>query len=208
MTTSRRHATVIGIAALALGASLWWTASGRAPAPLDSTRDTVVFLGDSITSGHGLPLEVTFPHRLGTALGVQVRNAGISGDVTAGGLRRLDADVLAHRPKLVVVELGVNDAFGRLPPEQTLSNLRAIVRRVRENGAGVVLVHISLPALGADAYRDGFRRIAEEEGAWLVEDFLDGVVPDFTTDGLHPNAEGHARLTARLLPTLREILGR
>ncbi|MGH7268587.1 MAG: GDSL-type esterase/lipase family protein [Candidatus Rokuibacteriota bacterium] len=208
MREGRRLIGLLVLVAAAAGVYLWWPAGPRAPEPLEATREVVVFLGDSITSGHGLPLGVTFPHRLGAALGVPVRNAGISGDVTGGGLRRLDTDVLAHRPRLVVVELGVNDAFRRLPREETLGNLRAIVRRLREDGAGVLLLHIGLAALGSDAYRDGFREIATTEGAWLVEDFLDGVVPGFTTDGLHPSEEGHARLAARLEPTLREILGR
>jgi acyl-CoA thioesterase-1 len=195
------------LAIVGLGAAYWW--SGRAPTPpsLDPTRETIVFLGDSITSGHGLPLDAVFPHRVGAALGLRVRNAGISGDVTADGLRRLESDVLAHRPKLVVVELGANDVFQRLPRGQTLENVRAIVRRVREDGAGVLLVHIQMDAFGGDAL-DGYRAVAREEGAWLVEDFLRGVVPDLTTDGLHPTAEGHARLAARLEPILREILAR
>ncbi len=198
---------VVGLAALGLA---YWAAGGKTspPPPLDSTRETIVFLGDSITSGHGLPLEVTFPHRLGAALGVAVRNAGVSGDQTAGGLARLQQDVLAYQPKLVVVELGPNDAFRRVPKAQTLGNLRTIVRRAREDGAGVVLVHVGLSGLAREDYLDGFRAIAREEGAWLVEDFLSGVVPGYSTDGLHPNEEGHARLAARLEPVLREILAR
>jgi len=206
----RRPAILLGLVALAaLGVAYWAARGGKTTLPpLDPGRETIVFLGDSITSGHGLPLPLTFPHRLGEALGVSVRNAGISGDVTAGGLARLESDVLVHRPKLVVVELGVNDVFRRVPREETLGNLRAIVRRVREDGAGVVLVHIGVSLLGRGDYRDGFRALAREEGAWLVENFLDGVVPTYSTDGLHPNEEGHARLAAKLEPVLREILGR
>jgi lysophospholipase L1-like esterase len=197
----------VGLTAVALA---YWALGGTTsrPPPLDPTRDTIVFLGDSITSGHGLPLEVTFPHRLGAALGVAVKNAGISGDQTAGGLARLQQDVLDHRPKLVVVQLGSNDAFRRVPKDRTLGNLRAIVRRAREDGAGVVLVHVGLGALAREDYLDGLRAIAREEGTWLVEDFLAGVVPGYSTDGVHPNEEGHARLAARLEPLLREILAR
>lgn len=205
----RRPAILLGLVALAGLGVAYWAARGTAtPPPLDPGRETIVFLGDSITSGHGLPLPLTFPHRLGESLGVSVLNAGISGDLTAGGLARLERDVLAHRPKLVVVELGANDVFRRLPREETLGNLRAIVRRAREDGAGVVLVHVGLSLLGRGDYRDGFRAIAREEGAWLVEDFLSGVVPAYSTDGLHPSEEGHARLAAKLEPVLREILAR
>jgi lysophospholipase L1-like esterase len=186
----------------------WWAAAPPGPPPLDPGRNVIVFFGDSITSGHGLPLPLTFPHRLGETLGVSVRNAGISGDLTAGGLARLDRDVLAHRPKLVVVELGVNDAFRRLPSAQAVGNLRAIVRRIRQDGAGVLLVHIDPRPLGPDDYRQGYQDLARTEGTWLVEDFLAGVAPGLTTDGLHPNEEGHGRLAARLEPLLREILAR
>jgi lysophospholipase L1-like esterase len=86
-------------------------------------------------------------------------------------------------------------------------NVRAIVRRLREDGAGVLLVHFRMGTFGGDALA-GYRDIARDERVWLVEDFLEGVVPDLTTDGLHPNGEGHARLAARLEPILREILAR
>jgi acyl-CoA thioesterase-1 len=188
-------------------AYVWWPASEPPLPPLDPTRHTVIFFGDSITGGHGLPLEVAFPHRVGAALGLPVRNAGVSGDTTASALERLEADVLSHRPKLVVVELGGNDALRRVAKTDTLRNLRSIVRRIRETGSGVVLVHVRVPTITGD-YRDGFRAIAREEGARLVEDFLDGVVPGLTTDGLHPTAEGHARLAARLEPVLRDLLAR
>lgn len=174
----------------------------------DPTGTAVVFLGDSITSGHGLPPEVAFPHRLGVALGIPVHNAGRSGDTTAGGLARLHADVLVHRPRLVVVELGANDAFRRVPVRETLANLRAIVRQARAAGAGVLLLHVGIPLPGAAAYREGLRAIAREEGAALQEDVLEGIVPALTSDGLHPTAAGHARLAARLGPVLRELLGR
>jgi acyl-CoA thioesterase-1 len=196
---------------LAAAAVVWWPRGRPAPPPLDPGRDLVVFLGDSITGGHGLPLESTFPHRLGVALGIPARNAGISGDTTAGALRRLERDVLAHQPKLTLVELGANDAFRRVPAAETLANLRAIVRRLREGRSGVILVHVRLTALAglsADPLLDGLREIARDESAELVEDFLDGVVPGLTTDGLHPTAEGHARLATRLEPILRKTLNR
>jgi len=173
-----------------------------------SVGPTVVFLGNSITSGHRLSVDAAFPHRLGQALGVPVVNAGISGDTTEGGLSRLERDVLAHRPRLVVVELGVNDMFGRWPRERTVANLQTITQRIRTQGAGVILVHIALPGVAGDGHRRHLREIARAEGAILVEDFLAGVVPGRTYDGLHPDERGHALLAERLLPVLREALGR
>jgi acyl-CoA thioesterase-1 len=167
----------------------------------------VVFLGDSITHGHRLAAEVAFPHRIGRALGIPVVNAGISGDTTEGGLARLDRDVLDRRPRLVVVELGVNDVLGRWPRERTVQNLRTITQRIRAQGASVILLHISLPGVPGDGHRKDFQEIARAENALLVEDFLRGVIPGHTYDGLHPDEDGQAMLAERLTPVLRQALG-
>ena len=195
---------------LAIGAgwALWPATAPRSSSTSAARSDgPVVFLGDSITSGHRLSADVAFPHRLGEALGVAVVNAGISGDTTEGGLSRLDRDVLAHHPRVVVVELGVNDAFGRWPRERSVANLRTITQRIRATGARVILVHITVPTIPGDGHRRRLREIAQEEGATLVEDFLDGVVPEHSYDGLHPDEKGQAMLAERLLPVLRQALG-
>jgi acyl-CoA thioesterase-1 len=193
---------------IALGWALWPTAprrsAGVGPSP---ERSRVVFLGDSITHGHRLSAEVAYPHRIGLALGIPVVNAGISGDTTAGGLARLDRDVLAHRPRLVVVELGVNDVLGQWPRERTVQNLRTITQRIRAQGAAVILLHISLPGVPGDGHRRDFQEIARAEDAVLVEDFLRGVVPGHTYDGLHPDEAGQAVLAERLAPVIRKALG-
>jgi acyl-CoA thioesterase-1 len=207
----RRGVLFLLVAVLLIGGgwALWPRAARRSPgAGAPPVGSTVVFLGDSITSGHRLPAEAAFPHRLGQALGIPVVNAGISGDTTEGGLSRLDRDVLAHRPRVVVVELGVNDVFGRWPRERTVANLRTITQRLRAQGAGVILVHITLPGVPGDGHRRHLREIARAEGATLVEDFLDGVVPGHSYDGLHPDEQGQAMLAERLLPVLREALDR
>jgi len=175
----------------------------------DPTQQTVVFLGDSITSGDGVSPEVTFPHRLGAALGVPVWNAGISGDTTARALQRLDADVLVHRPRVVVVELGVNDEVDHhRPAAETLAMLRRITRRLAKQGAAVVLVYTPFGTFDHPVYRQGFRDLARRERVRLVADFYDGIVPRLTVDGIHPSVDGHALLARRLEPVLRELLGR
>ena len=200
---------LVVILLIGVGWALWPRATRRSPdAHAPPVGPTVVFLGDSITSGHRLPASAAFPHRLGQALGIPVVNAGISGDTTEGGLQRLDRDVLAHRPRLVVVELGVNDVFGGRPSERSVGNLREITRRIRSQGAGVILLHISLPSVAGDGLRLPLREIARAEGATLVEDFGAGVIPGHTYDGLHPDERGQALLAERLLPILREALAR
>src|SRR5262245_7708240 len=175
----------------------------------DPIRRGVVFLGDSITSGDGVAPDVTFPHRLGVAIGEPVWNAGISGDTTIGAFQRLDADVLVHRPRVVVVELGVNDEVDyHRPAKETLATLRRIVRRLRKSGAAVVLVYTPFGDFDQEVYRQGFRDIARRERVRLVEHFYDGIVPALTVDGIHPSVEGHALLARRLEPVLRDLLGR
>jgi acyl-CoA thioesterase I len=177
----------------------------------------VVFLGDSLTAGFGLAEEEAFPARVGELLAaasepIEVVNAGVSGDTSAGGLARIDW-ILRQRPDVVVVELGPNDGLRGLPLAMTEANLRAIVERSRAAGARVLLVGMQIPPnYGPDyagAFRDLYPRLARELGVPRVPFLLAGVggEPGLNLpDGLHPNAEGHRRVAATVLPYLREVL--
>jgi acyl-CoA thioesterase-1 len=177
----------------------------------------VIFLGDSLTAGYGLSEEEAFPALIGARLAAEGRpirlvNAGVSGDTSAGGLRRL-AWLLAQRPHILVVELGANDGLRGLPLEQTESNLRQIIERSVESGSQVLLLGMQVPPnYGAD-YAQGFAaiypRVARELGIPLVHFLLDGVGGRLElnlADGIHPTAEGHQILTANVLPYLEELL--
>jgi acyl-CoA thioesterase-1 len=196
--------TLLGLVAVA---SIVWLPAWRGHSG-GPGRQGVVFLGDSITSGDGVAAADTFVHRLGATLGVPVWNAGVSGDTATGALRRLGQDVLDHRPRVVVVELGVNDEVDqRRPAAETLATLERIARRLRRRGAAVVIVYTPFGEFDREVYRQGLREIARRERARLIESFYDGIVPQLTVDGLHPSAEGHAVLARRLEPVLRELLG-
>ena len=177
----------------------------------------VVVLGDSLVAGYGLPLDQAFPARLEAALrgaghSVDVINAGVSGDTSAGGLARLDW-MLADNPQLVIVELGANDALRGLDPRQTASNLDAIVKRLQQAKVTVILAGMKAPRnLGAD-YVAAFDRIYPELAARhkvaLYPFFLDGVAGDprlNLVDGIHPNAAGVERIVAGILPMVLEQL--
>jgi acyl-CoA thioesterase-1 len=177
----------------------------------------VVFLGDSLTAGYGLTEEEAFPALLGGLLrgrGVPVRivNAGVSGDTSAGGLRRLPW-LLTQHPDVLVVALGANDGLRGLPVAHTEENLRAIVARAQHAGARVLLLGLRLPPnLGADyvrAFEAVFPRVAREARVPLVPFFLEGVggvAALNQEDGIHPTAEGQRRIAATVLPYLQPVL--
>ena len=194
------------------------TKSDGAPLPAGPTdAPRVVFLGDSLSAGFGLAESDAFPavaqallRDSGTT--VEVVNAGVSGDTSAGGLARLGW-VLGQTVDVLVVELGGNDALRGQSLENTESNLRQIVRRSREAGAHVLLLGMDIPTnYGPDygtAFAEMYACIAEEEGATLVPGFVRDVGADPTLiqpDGLHPTAEGHRRLAEILMPYLEEAV--
>ncbi len=191
-------------------------AAGTEPTPAaGGTR--VVVLGDSIAAGLGLPETEAFPAVLEDllrerGLAVEVVNAGVSGDTSAGGVTRVGW-ILRQDPDVVVVELGANDALRGQPLESTETNLREIVRRVRAAGAEAVLAGMDVPTSYGDDYGGRFaamyERVAADEGAILVAGFLRevGVDPELMQpDGLHPTAEGQRRLAETILPHVEAAL--
>jgi acyl-CoA thioesterase-1 len=187
------------------------------PAPRPAKLPRVVFLGDSLTAGLGVDAEQAFPALVGEALRresrpVDVVNAGVSGDTTAGGLRRLDW-LLRQKPDVVVVGLGGNDGLRGLKLEASEQNLRAIVRKSRDAGASVLLLGMLIPPNYGPEYtsqfRDVYPRVAKETGAALVPFLLDGVGGDprlNQPDGIHPTAEGHRIIAGTVVNGLRPLL--
>ena len=177
----------------------------------------MIFLGDSLTAGYGLPAEESFPALLSRLLEdegrkVRIVNAGVSGDTTAGGLRRLDW-LLPQKPDVVVVGLGGNDGLRGLSVRETEENLRAIVVQAKATGARVLILGMKLPPNYGPEYTMRFERIyrvlAREERVSLVPFLLEGVGGDPTLnlpDGIHPNRRGQERVAGNVLPYLRDLL--
>jgi acyl-CoA thioesterase-1 len=198
-------------------------ASAPAPAPAAAaaaSRDgapLVAFLGDSLTAGLGLSVDQAYPalvERRMAELGSPIRalNGGVSGDTTAGGLRRLGW-LISQRPRVVVVGLGGNDALRAQPLAEIESNLRQIVRQARQGGAEVLLLGMRIPPNYGPDYAGGFAaiypRIAGELHVALVPFLLAGVggVADLNqNDGIHPTAEGQRRVAANVTPYLLDLL--
>jgi acyl-CoA thioesterase-1 len=194
-------------------------APAPAPAPVApvATRPRLVVLGDSIAAGYGLRRDESFPARLQEridreGLGFEVVNAGVSGDTSAGGLRRLDW-ALDGDVRVLVVELGGNDGLRGLPPAELKKNLTAIVQAARERHLAVLLCGMEAPPNAGQAYatafRDVFSAVAREEQVPLVRFVLDkvaGVEALNQQDGIHPNAQGARIVADTVWPALRPLL--
>lgn len=195
------------------------TSEASAPAPAVDERPVVLFLGTSLTAGYGLPSEDAFPalvqQRIDErALSYEVVNAGVSGDTSAGGLRRLDW-LLRLPVAVLVLELGANDMLRGLGVDALESNLRAILERTREAHPGVRFVISGMraaPNLGAEYARafDGvYPRLARDYDAALIPFLLDGVAAVRRLnqpDGIHPTAEGHRILADTVWGALEPLL--
>jgi len=167
-------------------------------------KKRILILGDSITAGYGLDPELAYPALLqkkidAAALPYTVKNAGVSGDTTAGGLRRIDWALGKDGADVVVVALGGNDGLRGISPEQTSRNLAGIIDKARAKNPAikVIVAGMEMPGNMGAAYTAGFKavfpQIAGEKKAALVDFLLAGVGGDEKLnqpDGIHPTAEG------------------
>lgn len=188
-----------------------------APAPADDR--VIVALGDSLTAGLGVAAEEAYPALLESRLrragfAYRVVNAGVSGDTSAGGLRRLDW-VLRSRPEIVVVALGANDGLRGVPITALRDNLTAIVTRLQASGARVLLVGMRLPpnygAAYANAFAETFHDVARRTSCAFLPFLLEGVGGDPAlnqADGIHPNAAGQRAVAERIWPALQPLVRR
>jgi acyl-CoA thioesterase-1 len=179
----------------------------------------VIFLGDSLTAGYGISADQAFPALVAQALRekgrpIRMVNAGVSGDTTSGGLTRLPW-LLEQHPDVLVVGLGVNDAFRGMPVDKIAVNLRRIVQQAKSAGARVVLLGMRIPTNYGPDYTGSFAamypRIARVEKVDLMPFLLDGVGgrPELNLDdGIHPNPEGQRIVAANLLRYVEHALDR
>jgi acyl-CoA thioesterase-1 len=187
--------------------------------PAGAADRVIVALGDSLTAGLGVAADEAYPAVLEARLrqagfAYRVVNAGVSGDTSAGGLRRLPW-VLRARPEIVIVALGANDGLRGLPAAALRDNLTAIVTRLREAGARVLLAGMRVPPNYGDAYArdfaETFRTVAQRTSVTLLPFLLEGVAGDprlNQADGIHPNAAGQRVVAERVWSSLQPLLRR
>ena len=186
-------------------------------ATVGSEERVIVAFGDSLTAGLGVPADQAYPALLAAKLKAEgypyrVINAGVSGDTTAGGLRRLDW-ALRLAPEIVIVELGINDALRGQDLATVRANLDQIVARFQASGVRVLIAGMKLPPNYGLRYTNEFQRlyedVAKQRRAALMPFFLDGVGGNprlNQPDGIHPTAEGYRIIVDRLWPYLRPLL--
>ncbi len=192
---------------------------GAGPRPISAERPSIVAFGDSLTAGLGVSPDQSYPARLQRTLDAvgyayRVVNAGVSGETTAGGARRVSW-VLKNKPAIVILELGGNDGLRGLSLSETQANLERIIQKLQQASVTVVLAGMKIPPNYGQDYTDGFealyQAVAKKYHLTLIPFFLDGVAGSSSlnqADGIHPTGEGYRLIVERIFPVLEPLLER
>lgn len=197
----------------------FWQATAPTPRPSSEDTQHVLFLGDSLCAGYGLDPALAFPALIQQKIrqrgwNFEVLNAGLSGETSSGGLRRVNW-LMRRRYDVLVLELGANDGLRGVPLEYTERNLRGIIDRARKRSPNIRVVIAGMmvpPNMGpvySNQFQSLFPRLAKESNALLVPFLLEGVAgnPELNlADGIHPNAEGHKIVARNVWVVLEPLL--
>ena len=183
-----------------------------------SAAQTIVVVGDSLSSGYGLTAEQSWVAMLrerldAEAYGYDVVNASIAGDTSAGGLARLPRLLAEHTPEVVVIELGGNDGLRGQPVETLRANLAKMIELSQQRGARVLLAGMQIPPNYGPAYTHSFaavyRELSMQYNVALVDFLLEGVALHtelMQADGIHANAAGQKIVFANVWRVLPVVL--
>lgn len=211
--------TLLG--ALLLGIAPGLTqAANTAKEPQAENKPVILVIGDSLSAEYGLERGSGWVEKISEKLQqesseYQIRNSSISGDTTSGGLTRLPGALQTHRPEVVVIELGANDALRGLSLDMTRKNLDQMTRLAQESGAQVLLVGMQIPPNYGRRYTEEFRQlfsdVAQQNKTRLVPFLLDGIAANpnyFQGDGIHPNEQAQPMLASNVWAELKPMLTR
>ncbi len=185
---------------------------------MSAMAQSIVVLGDSISAGYGIEVDEGWVALLqkkliATNSNYSISNTSITGDTTAGGLARIDPILTAHRPAIVLLELGANDGLRGLSPVEMKNNLAEIVRRVQNAGAKVILLGMKIPPNYGKRYIDMFYNVYPQLAKDLNIPFVPFLLEDVAlnkdlmqADGLHPNAKAQPILAEKIEPYLFPLL--
>lgn len=168
-------------------------------------HDTILAFGDSLTHGTGASRDASYPRTLESLLGITTVNAGIPGEVSTEGRKRLPDVLEKHRPALVILCHGGNDMLRRRSLDKLSENLRAMIEACRSAGAEVVLVGVPQPGFTLKP-PEFYVSIAEEYDIPYAGSVLADLLSDrdFKSDSIHPNATGYRRLAEALAELITE----
>lgn len=179
---------------------------------------SLLVLGDSLSAAYGIDRDQGWVSLLQRRIetqheGIEVVNASISGETTAGGRARIDGLVRRHRPDIVIVELGGNDGLRGLAIAQMAANLDHIITTAKAGGARVLLLGMRLPPNYGPTYtrefHETYRRLAERHRIALVPFLLEDIIGErdaFQPDGIHPTAAMQVRILDTVWPALQPLL--
>jgi|TARA_B100001059_G_scaffold77302_1_gene74975 acyl-CoA thioesterase-1 len=188
------------------------------PTVSQASLQSILVLGDSISAAYGMSLEEGWVALLQDRLQAEgvsytVVNASISGDTSAGGLRRLPTLLTTHTPRIVIIELGGNDGLRGYPISQLTQNLERMIQLSESVGAIAVILPMEIPPnLGkvyTDAFRNSFAKAAENTDALLGDFPLESVALNPTlmqADGIHPTAEAQSLIMESVWQVLEPVL--
>jgi len=222
----RRHFIALACAAAGAGllnfnANAAANAAAHATAPRNVRPHTLLVVGDSLSAEYGLKRGSGWVALLQARLAEEkyaasVVNASISGDTTSGGRSRLPALLAQHRPTLVIIELGANDALRGLPMQMTQDNLLAMAKAAKAAGAKVLIIGMQMPPNYGQEYgakfAATFAAVAKDTQASLVPFLLKNVADAsdaalmFQNDRIHPVEAAHPRMLNNVWPTLKKML--
>lgn len=180
----------------------------------------ILVFGDSLSAGYGLETSQAWPSLLQQRLdhnkqNWQVVNASISGETSAGGLARLPAALAQYKPAIVILELGANDGLRGLPLAALQNNLSAMIQRIHQTGARVLLVGVRLPPNYGMAYTEKFQLVyetlARQQRVALLPSLLNGIEANrglFQADGFHPIASAQSQVLENVWKPLETLLAR
>lgn len=200
----------------------WWTALmllWLAATAVAAETKTVIFFGDSLTAGYGVDPDEAYPALVQGKIAAanlpwRVVNAGLSGETSSGGLRRLDW-ILRQKVDIFVIELGGNDGLRGIPPATTRANLEAMIQRIRQRqpDVKVMVAGMQMPTnMGPEHTREFaaiYPEVARKTEAVLIPFLLEGVggVPSLNLpDGIHPTPQGHKIVADTVWNILRPLL--
>ena len=174
---------------------------------IDSKGKNILCFGDSITFGYGANPGEDYPAALARMLTLPVINAGIDGDTSTEGLKRIESDVLDRDPLLVIVEFGGNDFLRKIPLDETIKNIEEIVNRIESRGAMVAIADVSAGMI-MSGYRKELKRLSRKYNTIFIPNLFSGILtnPSLKSDSIHPNAQGYKVIAQKIYRVISSYL--